>query len=244
VRDAAAGDPLPELVDAALEEDDEAQPASVFDPAFLQDVEADLERLRRLSAMFDRLASVGDPKLEALAEVLRTTPARKVAVFCSYADTARYVAEAISRDPGRFGDREMEVVIGTETDAGERVAKLERFCPRSVTGDPDFEPDREVAFADEALGVGRGPQVRRRLAELRRRASAEGLSALEVANAIVEIVKELGLRPEPQAPEAGRPITEADLGVVCFQVVFGAAAGGKGEPPGPSSSGRHPPPPA
>ncbi|HXF38066.1 MAG TPA: helicase-related protein [Actinomycetota bacterium] len=498
VRDATAGEPLPDLVEAALDEDDEAQPASAFDPRFLRDVEADLERLRALSATFERLASVPDPKLEALAEVLRTTPARKVAVFSSYADTVAYVAQAIELDPARFGGREVEVVVGTETDAADRVRKLERFCPRSVTGEPDFTPDREVdlllstdvlsegqnlqeaqavvsydlpwnpqrvvqrngrvirlrsphdevflytlvpmpgdleeilrlearvrgkiaaanatfgmenpvladieeasriyadeaerdlrdlfrrieegdptlmdqgqepgsgafageqyrwllhrllqegafealrrlpwgigsafvreglppersgvffacrtsagerawrfvpfqgddlvredlemlrlidpgeapraelptgdalerawrraaedictehnarldpkrvvsalppsqrwalevlrspdlpeeeryALADEALGVGRGPQVRRRLAELRRRASAGGMGVREVADAIVEIVEELGLRPEPLAVEAGRPITEADLGVVCFQVVL------------------------
>lgn len=51
---------------------------------------------------------------------------------------------------------------------------------------------------------------------MRRRAS--GLTA--AANLIVGIVQEFGLRPEPLPTEQPEPITEADLGVVCFQVVL------------------------
>ena len=42
----------------------------------------------------------------------------------------------------------------------------------------------------------------------------------ELADRIVGIVEEFGLRPEPIPKERPEPITEADLGVVCFQVVL------------------------
>ncbi|MGH2652815.1 MAG: helicase-related protein [Actinomycetota bacterium] len=145
VKTAQEGDPLPDLVDAALDEDVDARPASDFDPAFLDDVRSDLEVLRDLSGKLERLAVLPDPKLDRLAEILAGTDAKKVAVFASFADTARYVAEALALDPDRFGDRAMTVVIGTETEAETRVRELERFCPESVTGDPAFTPpDGEV----------------------------------------------------------------------------------------------------
>ncbi|MDP9343458.1 MAG: phospholipase D-like domain-containing protein [Actinomycetota bacterium] len=142
---AQEGAPLPDLIEEALEEDEGALPASSFDPSFLADVQADLERLLELSATLDRLMALPDPKLEALATILERTEASKVAVFCSYADTARYVAEAIDLDRARFGSRDMVVIIGTETEPTDRIRRLERFCPHSVTGDPTFEPpDGEV----------------------------------------------------------------------------------------------------
>lgn len=145
VKEAQEGEPLPDLVAAALDDDEGAFLASEFDPKFLEDVEADLGRLTSLATTLDRLLAAPDPKLETLARVLMGTTAAKVAVFCSYADTAHYVAQAIEADPTRFGGRSLAVVVGTESDADERTAKLERFCPSSVTGDPDFVPsDGEV----------------------------------------------------------------------------------------------------
>lgn len=145
VRDEQDGDPLPDLVDAALDSDVEALPSSAFDRSFLRDVKRDLGLLQDLVRTMERLASLPDPKLEQLARILATTDAEKVVVFCSFADTARYVQEAISVDPPRFGGRSFAAVIGTETDALERTKQLERFCPRSASGDWDREaPDDAV----------------------------------------------------------------------------------------------------
>lgn len=145
VRDAQDGEPLPDLIGAALDEDVDSQDASAFDPAFLDDVKADLGILRDLSAKLEHLSTLDDPKLDRLAEILTQTEAEKVAVFTSFADTARYLAGSLALDPDRFGGRRMTVVIGTETEAEARTRELERFCPESVTGDPSFvPPDGEV----------------------------------------------------------------------------------------------------
>jgi len=138
------GDPLPELVDAALAEDVEQLPASAFRPEFLSDVKSDLELLRVIETKLGELAGLADPKLDALAAILIDTPAEKVAIFCSFADTARYLEEQLTLDPGRFGGRAFAAVIGTETEAEQRTRQLERFCPRSVSGDWDMEPPEDA----------------------------------------------------------------------------------------------------
>lgn len=144
VRAVHEGDPLPELVSASLDEDTEVKPA----PPSTRDFWRMWTPTSTGSGVWPtRWTACGAPRPQArsLATILSRTEARKVAVFCSYADTARHVAEAIQLDPARFGTREMSLVVGTEADATERMRQLERFCPKSVTGDPEFEPpDGEV----------------------------------------------------------------------------------------------------
>ena len=79
----------------------------------------------------------------------------------------------------------------------------------------------EFDQADQALSVGRNNLVRGQLAELRRDYEGGGMSVTDCARRITEVVAQFGLRVVelPQAPE---PITEDDLGVVCFQVVLPA----------------------
>ena len=86
---------------------------------------------------------------------------------------------------------------------------------------PDAPAGEEFDEADQALSVGRNNVVRRELSALRRTYGAGGMSVGDCARRIVEIVAQFGLRPValPQAPE---PITEDDLGVVCYQVILPA----------------------
>ena len=84
----------------------------------------------------------------------------------------------------------------------------------------DLPLEKEYDRADELLGVGRNQLVRRALSELRRRAADGDLSAKDTADEIVRIVDHFGLRPETPPMEAPRPLTQTDLGVVCFQVVM------------------------
>ncbi len=57
-----------------------------------------------------------DPKLEALAVLLRETLGpEKAIVFTYYADTADWIAQALDADPARFGSRRHVVVTGTRT---------------------------------------------------------------------------------------------------------------------------------
>lgn len=85
-----------------------------------------------------------DPKIETLAEILSSTTAQKVAVFTAYADTARHIQREIAKDPARFGDRSMSVVIGTELEAEERTRELARFAPETVRYEGYEPPEGEV----------------------------------------------------------------------------------------------------
>ena len=86
---------------------------------------------------------------------------------------------------------------------------------------PDAPSGREFDEADEALSVGRNNLVRRQLSALRRQYEAGGMSVSDCARGIIDIVAQFGLRrvEQPRAPD---PITEDDLGVVCYQVVVPA----------------------
>ena len=72
---------------------------------------------------------------------------------------------------------------------------------------------------DQALSVGRNNLVRRELSELRQEYEDGGMSVTACARRIIEVVSRSGLRPDP-IPQAPEPITEDDLGVVCYQVVL------------------------
>ena len=87
-----------------------------------------------------------------------------------------------------------------------------------VLRSPDAPAGDEYDEADQALSVGRNNLVRRELSELRRELAGGGMSEADSARRVVEVVAKFGLRPvaTPQAPD---PITEDDLGVVCYQVV-------------------------
>ena len=84
---------------------------------------------------------------------------------------------------------------------------------------PDAPDGEEFDKADQALSVGRNNVVRRELSTLRRDYEGGGMSVGDCARRIVEVVAQFGLRPV-QAPRVPEPITEDDLGVVCYQVVL------------------------
>ena len=87
-----------------------------------------------------------------------------------------------------------------------------------VLRSPDAPAGEEYDEVDQALSVGRSNLVRRELSELRREHEGGRMSVTDCARRIVEVVAPFGLRPveTPQAPD---PITEDDLGVVCYQMV-------------------------
>ena len=89
----------------------------------------------------------------------------------------------------------------------------------NVLRSPDAPAGEEYNVADQALSVGRNNLVRRELSELRREYEAGGMSGADCARRIIEVVARFGLRPV-EAPQAPEPITEEDLGVVCYQVVL------------------------
>ncbi len=88
-----------------------------------------------------------------------------------------------------------------------------------VLRSPDAPAGAEYDDGDQALSAGRNNLVRRELSELRREYEDGGISVGDCARRIIEVVAKFGLRPV-QAPQAPEPITEDDLGVVCYQVVL------------------------
>jgi len=83
---------------------------------------------------------------------------------------------------------------------------------------PDAPSGEEYDLADQALSAGRNNLVRRELSALRREFEEGGMSVADCCRRIVELTSSFGLRPV-QVPQVPEPITEDDLGVVCYQVV-------------------------
>jgi hypothetical protein len=87
--------------------------------------------------------------------------------------------------------------------------------------DPSVTVPEGADVAAEALSVERSTIVRRALNAVRAELAEDRIDRVEAARLIVQVVRELGLRPiEPEPlPEI---ITEEDLGVVCWMVVLPA----------------------
>ena len=150
-----------DLIAEAMSENDGGVSADMFTDAFLSDLKKDLATLASMEARLRELGSQPDPKLDALRTVMNSTPAEKVAIFTSFQDTATYLKEKIEQEPGLLGKRSWTVVIGSETDADSRTRELQRFCPESVTGDPDYDPlggEVDALLSTDVLSEGQNLQ--------------------------------------------------------------------------------------
>ena len=157
----AAGGPPPEVVAEALDGDEDAIPLTALDDHFLPDLRADLDHLAEMRRDLERLAGLPDPKLARLAEELRTSTARKVAIFTSYGDTARYLRDKLEGDASARGGRELVTVIGDERDSDERERQLRRFCPHTMgivqRGAP-VDAEVDLLLATDVLSEGQNLQ--------------------------------------------------------------------------------------
>ena len=88
-----------------------------------------------------------------------------------------------------------------------------------VLRSPNAPAGDEYDEGDQALSVGRNNLVRRELSELRREYESGGISIPDCVHRIIDVVERFGLRPV-ESPKAPDPISEDDLGVVCYQVVL------------------------
>jgi len=142
VMDLQDGEPIPDAVQAALDGERAFHDSKEFEDRYIEDIRADRELLAGIEDRLAKLMDPPDPKLDALAETLRTTDAKKVIVFATFGDTVRHISDAVAADPARFGGRKSTTIIGNEMDADARVHQLERFCPRSVDDYQDILPVR------------------------------------------------------------------------------------------------------
>lgn len=93
----------------------------------------------------------------------------------------------------------------------------------SLLRDPSVALPTGAEEADELLTVPRGAAVRTALSDVQRRVGARELSLDQAAQAVAAITAEYGLIPvEPPPPLA--PITEDDVGVICWMHVLPAAS--------------------
>lgn len=85
--------------------------------------------------------------------------------------------------------------------------------------DPNVSARVADAEAYEALSVERGGAVRQALGAIKRRLDAEAIDPIEAAQRIIDVVAFYGLT-KVDPPEPLLPITEEDLGVVCWMAVL------------------------
>lgn len=128
-----------EAVGELLEADSEARPVDDFTEEFVEDLRSDRDVLRSLLEDLSDLMDREDPKLAALVKVLKEIHARKVAIFTSFTDTARYLRQQLEASEEARGGRPFIAVIGDEASAEERAQALRRFCPHSM-GDDEIAP--------------------------------------------------------------------------------------------------------
>ena len=103
-------------------------------------------------------------------------------------------------------------------DADDSIGPLQAWALNEILGDPEVALPEGAEAAADALSVGRGSVVRRTLGQLRRRVTARELSKSQAAVKIVRLVESEGLQPV-DPPERLEPITEADVGVVCWMEI-------------------------
>jgi superfamily II DNA or RNA helicase len=100
----------------------------------------------------------------------------------------------------------------------ERIGPAQRFA-LDLLRDPAVHLPQGAAEAEEALTVERSSTVRHALTDIRSRVTQGTISRDEAAREIVEVVESFGLQPV-EAPPLLEPITDDDVGVVCWMAVL------------------------
>jgi len=105
---------------------------------------------------------------------------------------------------------------------GERLGPAQRWA-LDLLRDPIVALPAGATRADEALSVERNSTVRQALTAIRDRVESATISRDEAARGIVGTVDDFGLQVIPPPPPLA-PITEEDIGVVCWMIVFSQAS--------------------
>jgi hypothetical protein len=100
----------------------------------------------------------------------------------------------------------------------ESIGPIQRWA-LSVLRDPTVPLPEGASTAEAALRAERGGAVRQALGAVQRESNQGTISREEAARRIVEVVESFGLRPVEPPPQLD-PITEDDLGVVCWMGVL------------------------
>ena len=89
----------------------------------------------------------------------------------------------------------------------------------NLLADPDIPSPAGASQASEALSIGRSNLVRTELGAIRRETKGEQITTTTAAQRIVEVVENYGLRKVEQ-PAPLKPITEDNIGVVCWMAIL------------------------
>ncbi len=130
-------------VEQVLAETDDAVDVALFQPDYGEAVARDRARLEAIRSRLSAIAPETDSKLALLRGLLEASPAQKVAVFATYAETIEYLDEHL---PEIVRGRERVTVVGGSSSPDERTRLIARFAPKTVVG-PDYVPaDGEVGL--------------------------------------------------------------------------------------------------
>lgn len=128
---------------------------------------ADLAILRGFLVRVSDANIDNDPKLEALADLLRDTLGpEKAIVFTYYADTVDWISQALEADPARFGNRRTVVVTGTQSESAERLRRIHEFSPKTTfeeagSGEVRPEDEKDLLVTTDVLSEGQNLQQAR-----------------------------------------------------------------------------------
>ena len=132
--------------------------SELFNEELLEDLEHDIDVISMLLNRFGTWSASTDSKLDALEELLTETHKdEKVLIFSEYADSARYVADALKRR----GISKIEAVTG---DNESPVTLARRFSPRSnndvfgVQIEAEVGDELRVLVATDVLSEGQNLQ--------------------------------------------------------------------------------------
>ena len=131
------------------------------------------------------------------------------AVTCRMESSWAAAAESIVEEHNQLADPSV---------SEESVGPIQRWA-LGVLRDPTVPLPERAVNAEAALRVDRSGVVRQTLGTIQRATDDGSLTRAEAVVEIVGVVESFGLRPVEPLP-ALDPITEADLGVVCWMGVL------------------------
>ena len=127
---------------------------SVFKPSLAADLRNDAAELRNVLAETGTITPARDYKLQALIRLVHTEhPTKKFLLFTQFADTARYLSEALAA----VGAAGVDCVTGESENP---AAQAWRFSPESNEKLKDFPPTKQtrVLIATDVLSEGQNLQ--------------------------------------------------------------------------------------
>ena len=133
-----------EALESAVTRGDGFISAESLTPDFIVDVQKDLKTLKSMQEGIEELGGNPDPKLGALAKVMRSTNAKKVVVFSQFKETADYLNRSFGENERLLGGRNWVAVIGSETSQTDRIEAVHRFVPGAEVEGSQLVNDDEV----------------------------------------------------------------------------------------------------